>query len=383
MNPSRLGTATPCFSLLWVTLLGIWFASAAHSAPVDEARQEFPKKIVFEGTARERGQAYGERYRTEIREFLDHEIYGAFVGQPASKSELLAYAAACRQVVRDECPIAAEEFHGIATGAGLTFDEVTLINLHEELYHRTGLPHGHCTAVAVAPPDTGNNRTYVGQTWDWMESVAGKSRVSEWRRTDGVSVLAYGYPGMPIGAGVNSAGIALCWTSAALGTDSQTPRIGVPSYILIAEILAQRDLDSVIRLVEKNKHAGWFTFVIADGEGNLLNIEGSPDRVVVERHDERFARVLYGSAEMTATSPGQRGPLHARCQTMYDLLEKSAGKNDLACLQDYFSDPVHSINMGPATIDMMVFDTTARRAYLSRGSSYKLGWREFGFGVQK
>jgi hypothetical protein len=38
-----------------------------------------------------------------------------------------------------------------------------------------------------------------------------------------------------------------------------------------------------------------------------------------------------------------------------------------------------AINVGKATIDMMVFDTTARAAYLSRGPSYKTAWRTFTF----
>ena len=106
------------------------------------------------------------------------------------------------------------ECEGIANGAGISFDEVVLIHLHEELYHRSKLPYaGHCTAVAVPPSDTGDGHTYVGQTWDWMTRLAGKSMVTDWQREDGPSVLAYGYPGMPMGAGMNSDGIALCWTA--------------------------------------------------------------------------------------------------------------------------------------------------------------------------
>jgi hypothetical protein len=57
---------------------------------------------------------------------------------------------------------------------------------------------------------------------------------------------------------------------------------------------------------------------------------------------------------------------------MYDLLQASSGENDLARLQDYFADRKYEINVGDATIDMMVFDTAARSAFLSRGSSYGL-----------
>jgi hypothetical protein len=366
--------------LFFAVFLGCAFSAPTSGQPGKDAVAEFAPASVFDGKPKDRGRAYGKQFREAIHEFLRKEIYEVFVGKPTTKEQMLGYAAACGKVVRAECPLVAEELEGIADGAGLTFDEVILINLHEELYHRTDLPkQGHCTAVAVAPPDSGNKHAYVGQTWDWMQSVAGKSQVTEWRRVEEVSVLAYGFPGMPMGAGLNSEGIALCWTSADLGTKGKTPRVGIPSYTLIAHLLAQKDLDGVIKEVKKNKHAGWFTFVMGDGKGRLVNIEGSPERVVVESADGRLFRVSYGSREMTGAKPGERPRLHARCQKMYDLLDQSQGKNDLSRLQDYFADPKYAINAGKNTIDMMVFDTTVRVAYLSRGSSYKISWREFVF----
>lgn len=383
MTRDRRRTILALGSLFVPVLLASAVFSQAPAQRETEAVREFAPASAVEGNPRERGHAYGTQFREAIRDFLQKEIDAAFVGRPSTKEQMLRYASACGEVVRSECPMVAEEFQGIADGAGLTFDEVVLINLHEELYHRTDLPkHGHCTAVAVAPPDTGNTHTYVGQTWDWMQSVAGKSCVTEWRRAEGVSVLAYGFPGMPMGAGMNAEGIALCWTSASLGIKGQTPRVGIPSYMLIAHLLAQKNLDGVVAEARKNRHAGWFTFVIADRNGRLVNIEGSPDRVVVEPADGRLARVLYGSREMAGSKNEDRVPLHARCQKMYDLLRESQGKNDLSRLQDYFADPQYKINVGKGTIDMMVFDTTARTAHLSRGPSYKVSWREFGFGAK-
>jgi isopenicillin-N N-acyltransferase-like protein len=356
--------------------LSAWTLSRAAAPSV----RPFAPAVVIEGEPRECGHAYGKRFRDGIRAFLKKEIYDVFVGKPSTKEQLLAYAAACGKVLRTECPTIADEFAGIADGAGVTYDEIILINLHEELYHRTELPHaGHCTAVAVGPPDTRGKQTYVGQTWDWMESVAGMSEVMEWRRKGDVPVLAYGFPGMPTGAGLNASGIALCWTSANLGQKGQMPRVGIPSYALIAHLLAQPDIDSVIREARKNKHAGWFTFVLADGEGNLLNIEGSPNAVAIERPTGRLTRVGYGSKEMTGTKPDQTAPLHARCRKMYDHIDAAKGQMNLGLLQEHFAEPKHGINVGRATIDMMVFDTTARTAHLSRGTSYGVEWRRFGF----
>ena len=42
----------------------------------------------------------------------------------------------------------------MAEGSGLRPEEIVLITLHEELYHRGVLPKvPHCTAVSVGPPD--------------------------------------------------------------------------------------------------------------------------------------------------------------------------------------------------------------------------------------
>ncbi len=365
--------------------IGFLLLAAALASPSPVCGEEsevrpFAPATVVEGEPRECGRAYGAAFREGIHSFLEREIYDAFVGHPSSKEDLLAYAAACGRVLRTECPAIAAELEGIAEGSGLTFDEIVLIHLHEELYHRVPLPSpGHCTAVAMGPPDTPNGRTYIGQTWDWMQSVAGKSAVVEWRRKGGPAVLAYGFPGMPMGAGLNSEGIALCWTSAALGTKGVSPRVGIPSYALIAHLLAQKDIEGVIRETQKDKHAGWFTFVMADAEGNLVNIEGSPQGVAVERTRGRLVRVGYGTTAMTGTPPGRPVALHERCRKMYGLLDASKGRNDLGQLQAYFARPEHGICQGPGTIDIMVFDAAGRAAYLSRGASYGVDWKKYEF----
>src|SRR5262249_50411714 len=120
-----------------------------------------------------------------------------------------------------------------------------------------------------------------------------------------------------------------------------------------------------------------------DGDGRLVNIEGSPGKVVVEPAKDRLVRGLYGSHEMTGVKRGEPVPLHPRCRSMYDLLGGSPGKNDLAPLQEDFAELRYKINVGKSTIDMMVFDTTARAAFLSRGPSYKVSWHKFEFPAKK
>lgn len=332
------------------------------------------------GKPRDRGRQYGKHFAAGIAEFLDREIYTAFTGKNYLKEEMLRYADACGKVIRSECPIIAEELAGMAEGSCRTFTEHVLITLHEELYHRGVLPAvPHCTAVAVGKPETADGKTFVGQTWDWMPSVAGMSTMVEWQREEGHSLLAYGFPGLWVGAGMNLNGLALCWTSADLGKKSQMPRVGLPSYVFLAHLLYQESLDAVVDAAKRNKHAGWFTFVMADAEGRLLNVEGSPAGIELEETGGRLVRIGFGTRKMSGTPEPRPIPRHARCLSMEALLDKTKGRTDLASMQQNFGDPARGICVGAGTIDMMVYDTTGRTAHLSRGPEYGTAWKTYAF----
>ena len=354
-------------------------AAAVGIAPwlraADKQTAQAHTLTVIAGQPRQRGRIYGQKFKDGIHTFLEREIYGAFSGKPSLKEQMLRYADACSKEVRKFSPEVYDEMEGTAEGSGIRLEEVTLITLHEELYHKKALPSvDHCTAVAIGPPDTKDGHTYVGQTWDWMPSVFGMSELTLWKRAAGPSVLAYGFPGMPCGAGLNSAGIAHTWTSAHdKGGKIAGPRVGIPSYVLINHLLQQPSLKDVIAEAKRATHAGWFTFVMADGEGNLLNLEGSPEELAVEEHQGALTRVLFGSRQMTG---GDEQLVHARSKHTLQLLKQAAGDLDGAKLQVLFSDDKAGICVA-GTIDMMVFDCTARTVKLSRGPAWGQTWKTF------
>jgi isopenicillin-N N-acyltransferase-like protein len=341
-----------------------------------------PPLTVISGKPRDRGRMYGSRFKDAIHSFLDREIYQAFTQKPSPKDDMLRYAGACGKEIRRYTPIIYDELEGMAEGAGLGLDEVLLITLHEELYHRGVLPKiDHCTAIAVGPPDTADGNTYVGQTWDWMQSVFGTSSMLHWKRDEGPSLLSYAFPGLWVGAGLNSAGLALCWTSADLGNKALGARVGIPAYVLLAHLMYQESLDAVEEEARRAKNAGWFTFVMGDGRGHLCNIEGSPHALVVERSAGRLARIGFGTRPMTGTAEGAAVPLHPRCVKMNELLAGAAGKIELATIQHFFQDPGCAIYAGRSTIDIMVYNATGREAWLSRGPEYGIAWKRFTFDV--
>lgn len=348
-----------------------------RATPADQSGS-IPPLIRYSGRPKQRGRAYGRARADDIRSFLDREIHGAFVSPTINRDELLRYAAACGAVIAEVTPVIHAELEGIAEGSGIRYEELVLLSLHEELYHRGALPKvPHCTAVAIGPPHTRDGATLVGQTWDWMESVYGLSSIVEWRRAEGPSVLAYGYPGLWAGAGLNDRGIALCWTSADLGKHELGVRVGLPSYALLTHLLYQDSLAAVEEEARRDRHAGWFTFVMADAEGNLLNVEGSPSGVTVERSTGLLARVGFGTRERAGGEPS----VHPRCRAVADQAARQPpGTVSAATLGEWFAEPSAGISVGRSTIDMMVFDCTGRTAHLSRGPAYGTDWKAFRFG---
>jgi hypothetical protein len=371
--------------VLACVLAGAGFGSMLRAGESAWDADAVPELVTIAGNAAQRGRTYGSTFRDAIRSFYSREIEAVFSDHPNPKSNLLKYASACGRVIAETCPTLSAEIDGVAEGCGLSRDEIVLLQLHEELYHRGVVPGvDHCTAVAIGPPVTKDNHTYVGQTWDWMQSVYGLSRIVHWKPESGPEVLCYGFPGMWAGAGLNSAGIAHTWTTAGFDfrrngdPEKLDVRVGVPSYTLIAHLLNQPTLDDVEREARRNIHAGWFTFVMADGSGQMLNLEGSPSGITVERSRSRLVRVNYGSEEnINAFTPPQKR--HPRCETMCGHVEADAGNVDGEWLKRIFADPRRGICAGRNTIDMMVFDCTAKTASLSRGPDYTVDWKTFSF----
>jgi isopenicillin-N N-acyltransferase-like protein len=366
---------------------GVWARGVPRSP--DETKPPTappPTLTVISGSPRERGRQYGRHFSASMKRFLDQEIYAAFSTPANTRDDMLRFAEQCGTQIRSYSPIIAEEMEGMAEGSGLRHEEIVLLTLHEEMYHRGELPKpGHCTAVAAGPPDTNDGNTYVGQTWDWMVRLYGWSSMLLWKRPEGPSVLAYAYPGLWVAAGLNSAGIALCWTSAGLEAPDPpdvrklNPRVGIPSYVLIAQMLYQPTLQAAVEEARRARQAGWFTFVLADAHGQIASVEGSPKELAVEYSRGHIARTYYGTRQMTRTPANMPVHHHPQCQRMWDLLDGAQGKLNQALLERFFGDHQSTICKHYNTIDVMLFNTTRREAFVSRGPACTAHYRRFTF----
>ena len=298
---------------------------------------------VVSGKPRERGREYGAKFKEAIHGFLNREIYASFDGKPNAKETMIRFAAACGKAVREYSPLIHDEMEGMAEGTGLRLEEIVLITNHEELWHRGVIPaQPHCTVFGSAPPDTGGD-TFVCQTWDWMESVFGLSSMLLWKRPEGPSVLSYSYPGLWTGAGMNSAGLSLCWHSG--GGDGKEPRVGIPAYVLIAQMLYQETLKAALEEARRATHAGWFVYLLGDAEGRHATVKGTPKKLEIKED---------------ITSNG--GRIRAEGEAKVDLarLQAQCGKVKVK-----------------STIDAMIFNCAKKEVHVTRRAGGVTPWKRF------
>ena len=83
--------------------------------------------------------------------------------------------------------------------------------------------------------------------------------------------------------GVNAAGLAVLWTYI---DDGERNFAGLPTNVLIRELLAQRSLDAAVALLRRVEHAVPNNFLLAD-EHRVVDAEVSPQRCLfLARSDE-------------------------------------------------------------------------------------------------
>jgi isopenicillin-N N-acyltransferase-like protein len=237
------------------------------------------KRFEFSGEPYERGYSYGEACREGISRFLKESFYDAFtlgMTSEASKEQMLLFAKRYTPYIEAYSPEIYEQMKGIADGSGKTLEEITLLFLHEEspiLGEKEFMRH--CTVIAATGAATIGGETYVSQNWDesYEDFWEGdKPLLLYERKKSGPDVLAWTYPGLLGAAGMNSEGLSITWTS--------TPRapfeIGVPTYVIIAEILRRKSIDEALEAIIKAKRAGSFKLTIADGNSEIYVVEATP-----------------------------------------------------------------------------------------------------------
>ncbi len=297
--------------------------------------------LEISGNPFSKGRQYGKEKKKEIDNLINY-LYSTFENDKTSKTEILNHVKKHIPYIEAVSPIITEELKGIAQGSDKLYEEIAMIHLHEE---KSGFSSHNCTAFAATGTATRDGETLIGQTWDISKNLCENcgAFILKEKNSNEPDILAYTYAGLLSGAGINSKGLSLVWNS----VPRLKIKVGVPTYIIINQILRQNTIGEAIATVLKVERAGCFNFLIAD-ESEIYNLEATPDDVHIS-----YSCSYFGHANHYLSEKLDRQQNIARVASEYSAstiirqnrinrkLEENRGKIDVSSCQDFMRDHVN------------------------------------------
>ena len=154
--------------------------------------------LTTDGDAHARGLAHGRRFAQDIAANVATYLR-RFAASGLDRDGAFSEAEIWCQAIAEQSPSYAEEMRGIVDGSGQSEQAIALLNARYELAFtlfgqeatqqraRAGElleigPDG-CTTFGLKPEVTEHRHTWLGQNWDWLEGVHGRTFVLQARRT--------------------------------------------------------------------------------------------------------------------------------------------------------------------------------------------------------
>lgn len=163
-----------------------------------------------------------------------------------------------------------DELRGIAEGANVSFNDLTMVNSMEavtsDAMHLT-----KCTSFAVNQERTSSGKVLVAHNEDWIPEDEPDLFIVHARPTHEPPFLAMSYGGLLPNIGFNAYGIAQCCDSV-YPTDS---RIGIPRVLVSRAVLAAKTPGEAIRKALIPQRAAGYNHLIAHESGEIYSVEAS------------------------------------------------------------------------------------------------------------
>src|SRR5215467_8496183 len=303
--------------------------------------------LTTEGGAHACGLAHGRRFAREIADNVATYLR-RFAASGLERDAAFAEAAKWRKAIAAHSPAYAEEMRGIAEGCGESEDTIALLNARYELAFtlfgqeaKQGAAKGEllelgldgCTTFGLLPQATADRHAWLGQNWDWLEGVHGRTFVLRARRKDKPSFVALTEAGIAGGKmGVNECGIGLVENGLASSHDGRHP-YRKPFHVRCREVLDAETFDDAARPVTDTPRTCSANFVIGQAAtskagGKIVDLEWSPDHVSriapvdgIVTHSNHFLTSGHGESLLEKAAPNT---LH-RVDRMRALLQRHRG----------------------------------------------------------
>lgn len=293
--------------------------------------------LALRGDNYEMGRQHGAARAAQLRTFLDDGFtrLNHLLDTPVSPDTLEPVLGAFRSEIEGGVPDLAEEIRGLADGAGLTPDEVMLLQTRREIlgYRSTRRPHGDCTTYARV---TGRQTTTLAQTVDLNGNLDDQIAVLSVRRAGSPrEVLVLSFGGLLGYLGMNSDGLAVGINLVLAGRW----RPGVPPYLAVRHILDNAgSVDEALDVLGGLRLASSRSLMLCDERGAAW-AEATDGRIRVARdttlvHTNHFLHPdLVASDELNVFARnGSRRRLDACAERLKALPDDATPEDHLALL---------------------------------------------------
>ncbi len=242
--------------------------TVVHNAP--------PPLIEVAGSNRAMGQQIGEARREQVR----HSVENAhkMIDQSYGTLELTWDGAKIQ--ARKYLPFAEEryapyvdEIHGIAEGAGVSFDDLMVVNAMEAVT-MDALHLTRCTTFAVNETRTADGHVLAAHNEDWVPEDENDVYVISAKPKEEPPFLAMTYGGLLPNVGFNAYGIAQLIDSV-YPNDS---RIGIPRLVVARAVLASRRISGAIGRTLISHRAAGYNHLLVHESGEMYSVEVSARR---------------------------------------------------------------------------------------------------------
>ncbi|MCS0494749.1 C45 family peptidase [Ancylobacter sp. MQZ15Z-1] len=269
----------------------------------------------------ERGETHGRVFAASVASNLEtylRRFEASGLDRDAARAEGARWLAAMQRQNADYCA----EMAGIAKGSERSEAEIALLNARYELAFtlfgkdaqaREDLlsvgPDG-CTTFGLLPEVAANGHTWLGQNWDWLEGVHGHCLVLRATRRHAPSFLCLTEAGIAGGKmGVNECGVGLVENGLASSRDGANP-FQKPFHMRCREVLDAGRFDDALRPILDTKRTCSANFVVGHADGEIIDIETSPDHVTylypdggIVTHSNHFVGTGHGESQMEKVGP--------------------------------------------------------------------------------
>ncbi|HYF49130.1 MAG TPA: C45 family peptidase [Planctomycetota bacterium] len=281
----------------------------------------------------------GRQYGHEHAEGIAAQVADLAGFKPVQRK----FAAACSRVKWKHGRLVESFIRGMGEASKQSYQDLYSFLCYEEMGRMK-----HCTGLAATGHGTVDGKPIIGENWDGVRRQYAWPTLMRLHADTAPATLFYvSTPGLWSCAGINEWGMSLVWTSAAhyLRKKHTWAKVGVPTYALVAGVLACRTCKEAVELLRQTPNAGGFIFFIADATGEAGVVEAVPHRTHYIQCKDVLGRANHlESDEMVGYSRQHVGKSTPQCNTLIrgvriaKLLRQYRGKIDRAAVETMLRD---------------------------------------------